>query len=182
MKIGKTLYLKNRQEWRRWLKKNHKKENEIWLIYYKKHTKKPSIPYNDAVEEALCFGWIDSIEKRINEERYAQRFTPRKPKSNWSEMNKERVRRLIKDGKMTPAGLATFGNNTEIAFKIPQDILEALNKERKIWNNFSKFPESYKRIRVGWIDGARKRPKELEKRLKYFLQMTSENKTFGMVK
>ncbi|MBI4225515.1 hypothetical protein HY612_00195 [Candidatus Roizmanbacteria bacterium] len=78
------------------------------MIYYKKHTKKPSIPYNDAVEEALCFGWIDSIEKGIDKERLAQRFSPRKPKSNWSESNKERIKRLIKVGKMTPAGLVVF--------------------------------------------------------------------------
>lgn len=108
MKLGKTLYVKNRDGWRRWLEKNHKKETEIWLIYYKKHTGKTTIPYNDAVEEALCFGWIDSIEKRVDEERYAQRFTPRKPRSQWSEMNKERVKRLIKLDKMTPAGLAVF--------------------------------------------------------------------------
>lgn len=111
MKLGKTLYVKKRGEWRKWLEKNHQKESEIWLVYYKKHTKKPSIPYNDAVEEALCFGWIDSSEKRIDKERYAQRFTPRKPKSNWSESNKERVRKLIVQGKMTPAGLAAFNNN-----------------------------------------------------------------------
>ena len=108
MKIGKTLYLKNRKEWRRWLEKSHQKEPEIWLICYKKHTGKTSIPYNDAVEEALCYGWIDSNEKGIDREKYAQRFSPRKPKSNWSVVNKERVRRLIKLGKMTPAGLKYF--------------------------------------------------------------------------
>ncbi|OGK25341.1 hypothetical protein A3C25_06180 [Candidatus Roizmanbacteria bacterium RIFCSPHIGHO2_02_FULL_38_11] len=112
MKLGKTLYIKNREEWRRWLEKNHKKEPEIWLVYYKKHTKKSSIPYNDAVEEALCFGWIDSTVKGIDGEKYAQRFSPRKPKSNWSEPNKERIERLIKEGKMTPAGLVFFENKT----------------------------------------------------------------------
>jgi len=108
MKIGKTLYVTNRADWRKWLKKNHKKEPEIWLIYFRKSTGKPRIEYSDAVEEALCYGWIDSIEKRIDEERLAQRFTPRRPNSNWSESNKERMKKLIKNGKMTPAGLAVF--------------------------------------------------------------------------
>jgi len=124
MKLGNTLYLKNRDEWRRWLEKNHKREPEIWLIYYKKHTKKSSIPYNDAVEEALCFGWIDSTVKGIDGEKYAQRFSPRKPKSNWSEPNKERIERLIKEGKMTPAGLVFFENK----------ILSTLRRSYKAFN------------------------------------------------
>lgn len=110
MKVGKTLYVTNREKWREWLEKFHHKEKEIWLVFYRKDSGKVSIHYNDAVEEALCFGWIDSIEKGIDHERIAQRFTPRKSKSQWSETNKERVRRLIKEGKMTPAGLAVLEN------------------------------------------------------------------------
>jgi len=90
MKITKTLYVTTRDEWRSWLEKNHKSEKEIWLIYYKKHTGKPRIPYDDAVEEALCFGWIDSIIKRIDEKKYAQKFSPRKQNSVWSDLNKKR--------------------------------------------------------------------------------------------
>lgn len=108
MDIGKTVYLTNRDDWRKWLKEHHTKEKEIWLIYYKKSTGKPTIEYNDAVEEALCFGWIDGIEKGIDEERFAGRFTPRRPKSNWSDSNKERMKKLIKTGEMTKAGLAVF--------------------------------------------------------------------------
>ena len=108
MKVGKTLYVAKREEWRKWLEKFHDKEKEIWLVNYKKNSCKLSIPYNDAVEEALCFGWIDSIEKGIDSERFAQRFTRRKPKSQWSETNKERVKSLIKEGKMTKAGLAVL--------------------------------------------------------------------------
>lgn len=104
MNIGKTFYAKNRKEWRNWLSKNHDKEKEIWLIYYKKTTDKPTISYNDAVEEALCFGWIDSIEKGIDEESFAGRFSPRKEKSNLSESNKIRIKKLIKEGKMTKGG------------------------------------------------------------------------------
>ena len=181
MQIGKTLYVKTREEWRSWLEKNHQKESEIWLISYRKFTKKTSVLYNDAVEEALCFGWIDSILKKIDLNSYAQRFSPRRANANWSPMNKERMRRLIKDKKMTPAGLAVFEGNLDKPFEIPTDILKELKKDKEVWKNFQKFSDSYKRIRIGWIDGARKRPEEFKKRLKYFLKMTAQNKTFGMV-
>lgn len=182
MKIGKTLYVKNREEWRRWLEKHHNEEQEIWLIFYRKYTNKIPVPYSDAVEEALCFGWIDSIVKGVDKESFAQRFSPRKPKSNWSELNKVRMKKLIKEKKMTPAGLAVFKVDSEEVYKIPADILNELKKDKVVWKNFQKFTESYKRIRVGWIDGARKRPAEFKKRLKYFLKMTEKNKMFGMVK
>ena len=102
----KTFYAKSRKEWRKWLAKHHDRQKEIWLVYYRKNTNKSRVDYNDAVEEALCFGWIDSIEKGIDKERFAQRFSPRKPKSNWSETNKLRLKKLIAGGKMAPAGLA----------------------------------------------------------------------------
>src|SRR5256885_14789235 len=109
MKISKTLYVTSRDDWRAWLEKNHETEKEVWLIYYKKHTNRPRIPYDDAVEEALCFGWIDSIVQKIDDERYAQKFTPRKSSSKWSESNKRRVRKLLQEGRMTQAGLAKIG-------------------------------------------------------------------------
>src|SRR5436190_20780518 len=105
MQIGKTLYVSTRRAWRAWLAKHHNTETEIWLIYYKKHSSHPRIPYNDAVEEALCYGWIDSTLKPIDDEKYAQRFTPRKSKAKWSAMNIERMRRLIRQKKVTRAGL-----------------------------------------------------------------------------
>ena len=108
MEIGETLYVTDREDFRRWLAENHKSKKEIWLIQYKKATKKPSINYVEAVEEALCFGWIDSTEKSIDSERYATRFSPRRSKSNWTETNKDRARRLIAEGKMTEAGLASL--------------------------------------------------------------------------
>ena len=108
MEIGKTLYVSDREQWRAWLAEYHDKEQEIWLIYYKKGSGKPRIPYNDAVEEALCYGWIDSIVKGIDDKKYTQRFTPRKPKSNLSAMNRERVHRLLEQGKMTAVGLAAI--------------------------------------------------------------------------
>jgi uncharacterized protein YdeI (YjbR/CyaY-like superfamily) len=101
MEITKTLYVTDRTAWRKWLQANYKKEPEIWLIYYKKHTGKPSIPYEHAVEEALCFGWIDSQEKRIDDERYVGRFTPRNPKTPYSESNKQRLRKLLAEHKIS---------------------------------------------------------------------------------
>jgi len=181
MELGKTLYVTRRSEWRDWLSANHKTEKEIWLIGYPKKSGKPSLPYNDAVEEALCFGWIDSTIKKVDAERNAQRYTPRRPNSPLSEMNKERVRRLIDAGLMTPAGLAAAGDLSTEKFTISAGIMQALKADAQIWQNFSAFPESYRRIRVGWIEGARKRPAEFEKRLKYFIKMTAVNKKFGMV-
>lgn len=108
MEIGETIYVITGEEFRKWLFKNHQTKKEIWLIQYKKATKKPSINYLDAVEEALCFGWIDGLEKSIDAERYALRFSPRRPKSNWTETNKERARKLIAEGRMTEAGRATL--------------------------------------------------------------------------
>jgi uncharacterized protein YdeI (YjbR/CyaY-like superfamily) len=188
MRLGQTLYVTNRRAWRSWLARHHKTATEIWLVSYKKHTKKPSILYNDAVEEALAYGWIDSIAKSIDKDSYAQRYTPRRPGSNWSEMNKERVRRLIKAGKMTRAGLAVLKDVPKAKSRtprnrdvIPSDILKPLREDKQAWLNFQRFPSSYKRIRVGWIDAARMRPVEFEKRLRYFLKMTAQNKQFGMV-
>jgi len=102
------LYVVSREELRAWLQKNHASKSEIWLVNYKKATGKPSIPYSDALEEAICFGWIDSLERSLDQERYATRFSPRRPRSNWTETNKERARRLIAEGKMTEAGYASL--------------------------------------------------------------------------
>jgi uncharacterized protein YdeI (YjbR/CyaY-like superfamily) len=178
MNIGKTLYVTDRNDWRKWLDKNHNKEPDIWLVYYRIATGKPRIAYDEAVEEALCFGWIDSIEKSIDGERFVQRFSPRKLKSNWSILNLERMKQLIKRGLMTPSGLKYYPGETK--FVIAPDILKALKKDKEIWSNFQKFNDSYRTIRVGFIEGARSRPEEFLKRLNYFLKKTKENKTFGM--
>jgi uncharacterized protein YdeI (YjbR/CyaY-like superfamily) len=193
MEISETLYVDNREDWRSWLEKNHRSANEIWLIYYKKHSKKTRIPYNDAVEEALCFGWIDSTVKTWNDESYVQRFSPRRKKSNLSEMNKERIRQLIKNGRMTSYGLESIKHhidgdpeitNHENVFKesdIPADIMKELKADKTVWNHFQQFPEHYKRVRIGWIDSSRSRPEEFRKRLNYFLKMTGKNKMYGMI-
>src|SRR5581483_6540294 len=108
MEITQTLYVHKTTDWRSWLKKNHKTAREIWLVYYKKNSGKPRIAYNDAVDEALCFGWIDSTVKAIDKDRYCQRYSPRRKGSPCSEMNKHRAMRMIKEKRMTPAGLAAL--------------------------------------------------------------------------
>ncbi len=137
MKITKCIYAKNRKEWRSWLKKNHNKEKDVWLAYYKKNSGKERIPYNDAVEEALSYGWIDSTVKTISKEKYAQRFSPRNPKSEMSEMNKERVRILLKQGKMTKFGLESIRHHHDSIknskLKIPNSILKELKKDKIVF-------------------------------------------------
>ena len=181
MEIGKTLYVKSRKEWRRWLAKNHAKAKEIWLIYFKKHTGKPRIPYNDAVEEALCYGWIDSTAKRVDDERTAQRYTPRREGSGVSEMNLERARRLVKNGRMTRFGIEKIKVHLMKKSELPEDIIRAVRKDAEAWANYRKFSDTYKRIRIGFIEGARGRPKMFKRRLEYFLKMTKKGKKFGMV-
>ena len=186
MELGKTLYITDRKQWRSWLAKNHNKEKEIWLIYYRKSSGKKRIPYNYAVKKALCYGWLDSILKSIEEERFAQRFSPRRPNSVLSQLNKERIHRLIERKKMTPTGLSAVKHVFDETSKraeviIKSDILKLLKKDKATWENFQKFPESYKRIRIEWIESARTRPELFKKRLNYFLKMTSKNKRYGMV-
>ena len=175
----KTLYLSDRKKWRAWLRQHYKTEREIWLVYYKKGSGKPRIEYNDAVEEALCFGWIDSTVRSIDAKRFAQRFSPRKPNSKYSPANKERLRSLLKKKKVIKEVRATLGDIAEEKVVIPDDILAEIKSNEQAWQHFQKFSDSYKRIRIGFIDGARKRPAEFKKRLAYFIKMTEQNKQFG---
>jgi uncharacterized protein YdeI (YjbR/CyaY-like superfamily) len=179
MKITNTLYVTESEDWRAWLEKHCKSENEIWLIYYKKHTGLPRIAYNDAVEEALCFGWIDSIVKRLDNGRTVQRFSPRKPNAKYSQANIERLRVLVTQGKVIPEVLESLGDVLEQEFIFPPDILEAIKTNPKAWENYQTFSEPYKRIRIAFIEAARKRPEEFQKRLRYFIEMTERNKAFG---
>src|ERR1041384_1057090 len=179
MKITKTLHVTNRKDWRKWLRDHYKTEKEIWLVYYKKETGKPRILYNDAVEEALCFGWIDSTLKSLDEKRNAQRFSPRKPKSPYSAANQERLRKLLKQRKRIKEVRDTLGDLSVENVEIPKDILEALQANDEAWKHFQTFSDAYKRIRIGFIEGARKRPEEFKKRLRYFIRMTGKNKQYG---
>ena len=179
MEITQTLLVTDPQEWREWLKTHYKTEKEIWLVYYKKHTGKPRIEYNDAVEQALCFGWIDSTAKTLDEDRTAQRFSPRKPKSGYSQANIERLRHLVAHGQVIDEVLASLGDILEQEFVFPVDILDAIRADEQAWHNYQNFSEPYKRIRIAFIEGARKRPEEFQKRLNYFIKMSRENKLIG---
>jgi uncharacterized protein YdeI (YjbR/CyaY-like superfamily) len=180
-----TVYAKDRNEWHDWLLKNHAVSSGVLLVFYKKRSGKPSISYDDAVEEALSFGWIDSRVNSLDEERYMQVFTPRKPRSSWSKLNKQRVERLIKNGLMTAAGLEKVeaakrdGSwNTPDAtedLQIPADLTEALASNKRAYGNFTAFSDSSKKIIVQWIGDA-KRPETRKRRIEKTVELAGENK------
>jgi uncharacterized protein YdeI (YjbR/CyaY-like superfamily) len=184
VEIGKTLTVTDREQWRSWLAKHHAREREIWLIYHRKSSGRPRIPYNDAVEEALCYGWIDSIVKGIDGERYAQRFSPRRPGSGVSELNRARIRRLLRQKRMTSAGrnaVAGFLNLERERFTIAPDILKRLRSDRQVWKHFQELPEDYRRVRIGFIESRRRHGAQaFRKSLEHFVEMTAGKKQFGM--
>jgi uncharacterized protein YdeI (YjbR/CyaY-like superfamily) len=174
-----------RSAWRSWLDVHHAEVKEIWLIYHKKHTGKKSISYEDAVQEALCFGWIDSTVKRIDDERYMQKFTPRKIRSNWSTINKNRVARLIKEGRMNQAGLEIIEkakkdgswdklSDVETNLAIPDDLAHAFKKNPIAEVNFQKFAPSYRKQYLWWLSSA-KRAETRKKRIKEIVQRSRQN-------
>ncbi|MCU0494806.1 MAG: YdeI/OmpD-associated family protein [Chloroflexaceae bacterium] len=181
MEITQTLHVASRAEWRQWLAEHHATASEIWLVSYTAASGKPAIPYLHAVEEALCFGWIDGIAKKLDHERLAQRFTPRRPKGHWTELNKERARRLIAAGLMTEAGRAKLPDLSLDSFRIADDILAALQADPQVWENFQRFPALYQRIRIGFIEEVRKQPAVFQQRLANFLRKTRQNKMFGVM-
>jgi uncharacterized protein YdeI (YjbR/CyaY-like superfamily) len=180
MEVTKTLYVKTRSEWRNWLKKNYKTEKELWLVFYNKASSKLRLPYDEAVEEALCFGWIDSIVKKANDESHVQRFTPRNPKSSYSQLNKERLKKLLKQKKVIASVRETLSDLENEEFIFPKDTLDEIKKNKDAWKNFLKFSEAYKRIRIGFIDDSRIRPDIFKRRLDYFINMTAKNKQYGL--
>jgi uncharacterized protein YdeI (YjbR/CyaY-like superfamily) len=179
MKKFKTLYITERKEWREWLEVNFDREKEIWLIYPNKFSGKPRILYNDAVEEALCFGWIDSTIRKFDKESSMQRFSRRNPKSPYSQANKERLRWLLKENMIHQSIKESVKKILKEKFIFPSDIINAIKKDKKAWKNYQTFSQAYKRIRIAYIDGARKRPEEFNKRLANFIKKTRENKLIG---
>ena len=179
MEITNTLYVTEREDWWNWLQAHYRSEPEIWLIYYQKGTLKPRIPYNVAVEEALCFGWIDSIVKNLDAERNVQRFSPRKPRSQYSQTNKERLKRLIKQGKVIPEVLNSLAELDLDTFEYPVDIMAALRKNERAWENFQNYSGAYQRIRIAYIDNGRQRPGEFEKRLQHLIRKTEQDQQYG---
>jgi len=182
MEIGQKLRVTTRKTWRAWLERNHARKKEIWLVYTTKKSGQARISYSDAVEEALCFGWIDGVMKSIDENYFVQRFSPRRSaKSQLSETNKERVRRMIRAGLMTPAGMEKIQGRMREEFVLPPDVVAALKRDPKVWKNFQRFPKWYQRIRIGWLNASRHRSEIFEARLRYFLKMTAQNKRYGQV-
>src|SRR5256714_2273374 len=182
MEISKALRVTTRKALRAWLEKNHAWKNEIWLVYATKKSGKRRVPYSDGVEEALCCGWIEGVMKSIDENYFAQRFSPRgSAKSQLSETNKERVRRMIRAGLMTPAGMEKIRGRMDEKFVLPPDIVAALKRDPKVWQNFQRFPKWYQRVRVGWLDMSRGHAATFQARLRYFLKMTAQNKRYGHV-
>lgn len=169
-------YFPTREAWRAWLAEHFETATEVWFVHPNKNSDKQAISYNDAVEEALCFGWIDSTVKSYNETERIQRFTPRKPKSPYSQPNKERLRWLLENNKIHPKIIEHVRLVLSEPFVFPDDILHRLQTDDEVWHHFQQFSESYQRIRIAYIDGARKRPEEFEKRLNNFIQKTKENK------
>ena len=179
MNIGKTLYVVDRQSWRDWLQANFDSAKEIWLVYPNKASGKPRIIYNDAVEEALCFGWIDSIIKKLDELHAAQRFTPRNPKSSYSQQNKERLRWLADRDLLHPSVLERVEEVLQEQFVFPEDILGAIRANDRAWQHFSSFSPAYQRIRIAYVDYARGRPEIFNSRLQNLIKKTEMGKQIG---
>ena len=177
MQVTTTFKPKDRTAWRAWLEQQHATAGEIWLLFDDR-PEEPTVSYLDAVEEAICFGWIDSIQKRHSTYERAQRFSPRKQRSNWTELNKERARRLIRLGLMTDAGRVRLPDLNE-QFVVADDIIKALKAEPDAWSNFLAFPELYRRVRIGNIEDVRKNQSAFERRLGNFVKRTAANQMFG---
>lgn len=171
-----TFYTSSREEWRAWLAENFDKEKEIWFVFPMKASGEDRLSYNDAVEEALCFGWIDSTIKHVDPLHRAQRFSPRNEGSAYSRANIERLIWLERQGLLQPKINAAVQGLIHAPYEFPADILEAIRDDEAAWANYAALPEPYKRIRIAYIDAARKRPLEFRKRLENFLCKTRENK------
>ena len=174
---GKQIfYCSDRALWRAWLEEHFETEREIWFVFPTVASKEPGVSYNDAVEEALCFGWIDGRAGTLDACHQLRRFTPRRRGSPYSQPNIERLILLDKHGMLHPKVRASVEELLRTPFVFPEDILDAIRKDPAAWERYQSFSDSYKRIRVAYIDAARKRPAEFEKRLAHFLKMTRENK------
>jgi len=186
----KQLYVTDRDKWHEWLSENHAAKAGVWLVFYKKETSRPTIAYEAAVEEAICFGWIDSIIKKMDAERYARKFTPRSDKSKWSQLNKKRANKMIKQGRMTEVGLAKIkaakktglwakDPRPRISLDIPMEFAKALARNKKAKENFDKLAPSYRKHYIGWIAVA-KRPETKKRRIDESIALLEQGKKLGL--
>ena len=190
MILEEELYVTNRKNWRAWLEKNNDTAKEVWLIYYKKHTRKPSISYEASVEEALCYGWVDSIIKRLDDDRCARKFTSRKGNSVWSESNKRRAEKMIREGSMTEIGMAKikearargeWSKIREVSKEliVPPFIQNTLAQNEKARLYFETLANSYKRQIVRWVSSAQ-REETKTRRLTEVISLLEKNQKLGL--
>ena len=186
--IVKTFVAKTPDEWRKWLVKHHDSESEVWLIFYKLHTGVESIAYLDALDEALCFGWVDSLVKRLDESRYARKFTPRKPDSRWSTINRKRYAALKAAGRPGPSGIERAPTNRssgqgpprfQMPRALPRYIQTALKKQPAARRYFEGLAPSHRRRYVGWIESA-KREETKARRLQEAIHLLKAGKPLGL--
>jgi len=161
------LEVGDRESWRRWLDRNHDRARGVWLVYYKPHTRRPTVAYGESVEEALCFGWVDNLIRKLDDNRYARRFMPRKPNSNWSAPNRRRVAQLIRSGRMTEHGLALVNaarrsgrwqdhQPPEVSQEMPRELAEALQADSRARAFFEAITPSQRARFVTWINLAKR--------------------------
>jgi uncharacterized protein YdeI (YjbR/CyaY-like superfamily) len=191
MKMTNTFIASNGAGWRAWLVDHHAQEQEVWLVYFKASSGRPSIDYETSVEEALCYGWIDSIIQKIDDEKYARKFNPRRPGSFWSASNKRRMEKLIGDGRMTPIGLEKYDpqaqeSSSEVGQKIkraeipiPAEIKQAVEANQLAWENFQRLAPSYQRQYMSWVLSA-KRVETQQKRLAEVITLLEQGKKLGL--
>jgi uncharacterized protein YdeI (YjbR/CyaY-like superfamily) len=188
MKINQTFTPPGRAAWQEWLAEHGKTESEVWLVYYKAGTGKPTISYEDSLEEALCFGWVDSLIQKIDEQKYARKFTPRKPGSKWSELNKHLVAKLVQQDRMTEAGMAKVEFSLQEAasdrpgrpeLSLPDWLKAGLMTSPQAWENFSKLPPSHRRNYIRWVSDA-KREETRQKRIREAIGRLEKNERLGL--
>ena len=190
MEKSEALFFKNGQEWRTWLQQNHTEKNAVWLVHYKKSSGKTGITYDEALEEALCFGWIDGKMKSLDDEKYIIRYSPRKAKSVWSKLNKEKAEKLIESGKMTEAGLAKIEEakkngywdsayTNRVMDELPLDLKNALILDKDAWYHFQRFANSYRNTYIGWVNMA-KTKETRKRRISEVVKRSSMNKKPGI--
>lgn len=181
-----VLDFRSRDEWRSWLEKNFDKESSAWLRIYKKKSGRKGVTLEESVEEAMCFGWIDGKLRRLDGESFMLRFSPRKARSVWSKINRERAERLMGSGRMTAAGLAKIEEAKKSGFwdgaytnkvrdDVPVDLKEALMRDKRAWENFENFANSYRNMYIGWVNNA-KTAETRRKRVKKIVEQSLLNK------
>jgi uncharacterized protein YdeI (YjbR/CyaY-like superfamily) len=184
-KTLKTFDARTAERWREWLAEHHDSESEVWLVFHKRHTGQASIAYEDAVDEALCFGWVDSLIKRLDDARYARKFTPRKADSKWSTTNRRRYAQLKASGRLMLAGLHRPPTDRSgdaprpSLLNVPAYIQEALKNCPAAGGHFETLAPSYRRMYIGWIDSA-KQPETKTRRLEEAIRLLAAGKKLGL--